>query len=550
MSSYPKEMAEYFFFQGEGSNAVDAGNNEGNLAKSIRDILGFKVAESLLSTLKKKITETRKQIAAQDHSGASTKLEKLIERDESNLAQRESALRDATDRIPSLEAELERVEDKLQRISNQDLQQLRRDEYAADQRMKSLRIEKANLHKRKYACIEQYGWSVFGREFADASLEFIDESQLKGRIPEPYNKTFIEDIISEKECICGAHLEPGSPGFKRIMLMLQKAANPQLVQRLSGIRAQIQDISTLCSVAGDSIENVVSQYDRNDQEMQELSLRLKNLDEQISAIPEDEIQKLQAMKNNLKRDLGNQQQMKGGAEVQITSLNNSIKFNTRKLKALATNSDLVTALNIRTEFLTELHTFLHDYLEKMENSIRMHVLTEVNNTLKKFSRHDFHIKVSKDDFRFFLKDKDDNNVGQGDGLNLLLNLTITASLINYAAERKNVNDAILNSATVAPLVIDAPFGVLDKKYRNVVVKQLPQHANQVIFFVSSSQWTPEMDSEVRGLIGSEYCLILEESAEQGEKIPDTVEIDEREYVTSRYGCDIDRTIVEEISVCH
>ena len=46
-SFLPKEMAEYFFFQGEGSNAVEAGNKGGNLAKSIRDVLGFKVAEEI-----------------------------------------------------------------------------------------------------------------------------------------------------------------------------------------------------------------------------------------------------------------------------------------------------------------------------------------------------------------------------------------------------------------------------------------------------------------------------------------------------------------------
>jgi len=391
-----------------------------------------------------------------------------------------------------------------------------------------------------------FGWAVFGSDFADASLDFIDESQLKGKLPEPYNKTFIEDILSESRCICGETLKVGSDGYKRITAMLEKASNPQLLQRLTGIRAQIQDINTLNSVVGESVSNIITQYDNCDEQIQQLKLKLKNLNEKISAIPEEEIGKLQKVKQKLKNDLTNQIGMRGGAAAQIELLEEEIKSNTKQLLALASNNNLITALSEKEKFVEKLKVFLSDYLSKTERKIRLHVLTEVNKTLEKFSRHDFHIKVSKEDFRFFLKDKNDNNVGQGDGLNLLLNLTITAALINFAAGRKNIKDPILNSATVAPLIIDAPFGVLDTKYRKVVINELPKHANQVIFLVSSSQWTEDMDSEIRNSINKEYCLILEESSPQNEKELDKITVNGNEIITSRYDCDKDRTLIEEI----
>ncbi|MCP4987628.1 MAG: AAA family ATPase [Colwellia sp.] len=544
-SILPKEMAEYFFFQGEGSNAVDTGNNQGNLAKSIRDILGFKVAESLLDTFKTNITKIRKEIASLDKSGESTRLNQEILDDENSLAQIERARDFANNKIPSLEKELSETEGKLSRINNQDLYRLRKEEDEAGKKLRNLKFKKTQIEKNKYEKISRYGWAVFGAEFAGTSLDFINESELKGRIPEPYNKTLIEDLLKATRCICKRELKIGSDEYKEIVSLLDKAANPRLMQRLGGIRAQIQSVDTLKNLAKEDISNIISQFDDIDEEIQKLKIRLKNLNDQILSIPEEEISKLQRIKKTLMQDLKNQATAKGGADVRIARLIEKIESNTRKLATLSSNSNVIRALEEKREFITSLQNFLSEYLSKMENGIRLHVLEEVNNTLDKFSRHDFNIKVSND-FRFYLKDKDNNNVGQGDGLNLLLNLTITAALISFAGKQRNVKDPILNSTTVAPLFIDAPFGVLDNKYRNVVVKELPKKVNQIVFLVSSSQWTEEMDDEIRPLINSEYCVILEESAPQKDKEVDKIFIQGKEIVMSRYGCEIDRTVIEEL----
>ena len=544
-SILPKEMAEYFFFQGEGSNAVDTGNNQGNLAQSIRDILGFRVAESLLDTFKTNLTKIRKDVASLDESGESTRLDKAILRDEALLLKAIKRRDYAINKIPLLEREFSETEEKLSKINNQDLIRLRKEEAEATRNLASLKLKKSKVEKEKYQNISKYGWAVFGAEFAGTSLDFINESELKGRIPEPYNKTLIEDLLKASRCICGRDLKSGSDEYKEIVSLLAKAANPGLMQRLGGIRAQIQSVETLKNLAKDDISNVISQFDDIDEDIQKTKVKLKALDEQIRLIPEEEITKLQRIKRTLMNDLKDQATAKGGADFRISRLEQSIQSNTKQLLSLSSNDNVIQALEEKRNFIESLQSFLSEYLMKMENGIRLHVLNEVNSTLDKFSRHDFRIKVSTD-FRFYLMDKDNNNVGQGDGLNLLLNLTITAALISFAGKQRNVRDPILNSTTVAPLFIDAPFGVLDNKYRNVVVNELPKKVNQIIFLVSSSQWTEEMDAQIRHLINSEYCVILEESAPQKDKEVDKITIQGKEIIMSRYGCDIDRTIIEEL----
>lgn len=544
-SILPKEMSEYFFFQGEGSNAVDSGNNQGNLAKSIRNILGFKVAENLLDSLASRQLSIRKKKAALDTSGESTKLELAIQKDERELEAKLKDMLSAEDRKPQLEHQIEETEEQLSKIQNKDLFRLKKEESEASRRLTTLKDKKNKLLRDKYSKIAKYGWAVFGSEFAKTSLDFIDESELKGRIPEPYNQQLIIDLLEATKCICGRSLEEGSDEYKNITSLLAKAANPKLLQRLRGINAQINAIQMTAKDAYQDISDSVSNYDDTDEQIQQLEHKLTNLHQQIISIPEKEISRLQTILRTLKTDRDNQVRKITALDIQITSLKRNIESNEKKKEQFTSNNDVITGLKERSNFIRLLQDFISEYLVKMEQGVRLHVLEEVNNTLERFSRHDFKIRVSNN-FEFLLLDKYDNKVGQGDGLNLLLNLTITTALINFAGKYKDVKDPILNTTTVAPLFIDAPFGVLDNKYRSVVVRELPKSVNQIIFLVSSSQWTEEMDAEIRDSINSEYCVILEESAEQKNKEVDKISIQGKEYILSRYGCDTDRTVIEKV----
>ena len=543
----PREMAEYFFFQGEGSNAVNVGNNGSNLAKSIRDILGFEVANKLITDLNSLSKSLRTKITELDTSGKAKDIRIRLEEVEKELdtAIENKESKKAT--LPEQNKAYNVVEEKLDQISNVNLTQLKQKERGLEQDLNSLKQRLKEANRKKFLNISQFGWSVFGADFATISQSFIDESELKGRLPEPYNETFIKDILNDKVCICGNDLIANKGAFERIAAMLNKAANPELMQRLSGIRSQIQDIKTLYDLAPSTIkenlENINVLYESIERKQKELT----EVEEQINLIPEKEIKSLQQQKVTLRSDIAKLNTSIGKLEEKIETLSIQKEQLTRQLKEAIPDSTALNRVELKKTFVDELIAVVNDHLHKTESNIRLHVLTEVNKSLDKFSRHDFKIMVEDKSFAFKLLDKENNIVSQGDGLNLLLNLTITSSLINFAAQRRNVKDPILSSATVAPLLIDAPFGVLDNKYRNVVVNELPKQTRQVIFLVSSSQWSAEMDKEIRNKIGKEYVLILEESSKQGEKEIDFLEIKGQKRAVSRYECDIDRTVVECVS---
>ena len=545
-SIIPSEMAEYFFFQGEGSSAIDDKNKSGTLGPAIKNILGFRVANSLSATLKLILADVRKQIASLDKSGQSSEIDRLMNIAEGDLARSEKKSKEIAQNLTECDENLKEVGAELDKIKNKDLARLRADEKRIEADLREAKSQRTNLKAQKIETIKIYGWAIFGADFADNSLDFIDESVISGKLPEPYNKEFITTILSKKTCICGACLEPGSKSFELVTTMLQSAANPSLQKRLLGINAQIHDIKSLSDLAPKRIKDLIEQTAFNDGRISGLQKDLSETSSQIKEIPEVAINKLHTKRDNLINDSRRYLREQGVTNKQIDDLTSSITAYDGQLSRLQGNSRMLEGLKIKKNFIDEMLTYINQHLESSEVNVRNNVLTEVNNILAKFSRHDYRIGITESNFKISLVDKDDSIVGQGDGLNLLLNLTITAALIKFAGARRNVKDPILSGATVAPLVIDAPFGVLDQSYRNVVVTNLPNYTNQLVFFVSSSQWSGEMDLAIKERLGKEYCLVMEESSVQGDKKLDEITIRGNKFVLSKYGQEKPRTSIMEI----
>src|SRR5690606_33405044 len=80
------------------------------------------------------------------------------------------------------------------------------------------------------------------------------------------------------------------------------------------------------------------------------------------------------------------------------------------------------------------------------------------------------------------------------------------AIAKYAKERRDKVVDILLPGTIAPLVVDSPFGHLDPVYRRGVAEFLPKLASQVILLVSTSQASDVVMEESGPRIGHEYLL--------------------------------------------
>lgn len=88
----------------------------------------------------------------------------------------------------------------------------------------------------------------------------------------------------------------------------------------------------------------------------------------------------------------------------------------------------------------------------------------------------------------------------------MISLSFIASLVSLAKERKQAKGSFFKGG-VFPIIMDSPFGALDREYREKIAEHIPQLADQVVIFASNSQWSKEVDEKCRPYIGKEYSLV-------------------------------------------
>jgi DNA sulfur modification protein DndD len=171
---------------------------------------------------------------------------------------------------------------------------------------------------------------------------------------------------------------------------------------------------------------------------------------------------------------------------------------------------------------------------------------EIRNILKKTARKVFTLSMS-DDYVINLTSINGQFLPKSSGENQLLGLAFTAALVKFAKLRKNARDYKLLPGTIAPLVLDSPFGQLDEAYRETTAQFIPEMARQVILLVSKSQGSPQLLTAMKDHIGREYMLVRHNRGSAGDRKQESRYLNGREYRTAIFDSEFDGTTVVEVA---
>ncbi|WP_169303036.1 AAA family ATPase [Thalassotalea mangrovi] len=548
-SVIPKDMAKYFFFQGEGIGKM-SGSKGGSVVKTaVREILGFTIAEKALEDIVSIKRTYQRSLSAADKSGLLSKLQNEIIALENAIERNTKQLEDYTKSIAMYEEKLAQVEEKLANSDSAVIKQIhsqRKSTEAQLIREKSL-LKTAQNEKRNL--VTEYATTVFGFELSNLALDFIDESEYKGTVPAPYNEQLVTDILKASTCICGSDIKPGTEAFSRIQDMLKQAADPMLESRVRKARAQLTSIKNDSSKAKKRFNNNIkaladaeSAISQLKNEIDELTVKIKGA-ESLEDIQSLESERMRA-RNNLIQD----ERASERTKIKIESDVKNLVLKKGELGRLDTFSSEMQKYQTLVECVEKVENILKSTLSNSEKDVEERLIVKVNNYLEQFVRQDYKAKLNPATFDIRLVDKNDHIVPESDGQALLLSLTFISSLIEISRERKNARGQILTPGAIAPFVVDAPFGDLDNKYKGHVAKAIPNSVEQVIFLLSSSHWEGAVESNIRDKVGAEYNMVLEETSENISKALDSITILDKEYETVRYGAQVDRTVLEKVGL--
>jgi DNA sulfur modification protein DndD len=540
----PESLSPFFFFAGEMiTDGLGAFKTNQNTTNAIRAVLGFTVAENAIADLSFILKRKNSELAALSKG--------------TDLGNISSTLIERTDRLELIETQLGEAtavfkiyDDRKKELSSI----LRNHETSSSLQQKRDRVEKSLLnaeeqHRRARRAwrqlISEQGHTVFWQPIAKAALSFIDDAVTKRRIPSPYDKTFVSDLLNDKVCVCGRELLPGTNAFKCVNGLINNATDEQTMRRALTVRGAGETITKLFDVTRRA-------FIQNREMLQAATETVETLEQERARIRELMLKHQEKNIASLEEEMARVDADLVKFKVKVARYSEDIETERTEIAELKKQRDRIQAASPQVEAVKRSINILSTLLEKVKIELERaeksgidQISEALNNVVGNSTRRKYIAEVSSDYTVSLYEGTDDKHKRQvtvlAGGERRLINLCFVSALVKVCRDRQNEISKLLVPGAVAPLIVDAPFGELDPKYQALAVATMRDQCDQLVLLLSETHRTKEVDDAVRRYIGKEWILVASKTSPAGKAADVDITIAGRVYRVFHYEQAADKT---------
>ena len=540
----PRDMASHFLFDGEHAEVFLGEDNRESIKSAVRNILGCSLIETAIEDLQVVSNQFRRQIPStaatkqiEELNNELDKLTNLIETTKKDIDELERKRNQTDEQIIDIDAKLRKT------VAAKELQMRRDDLHGQLSRAEKRQKENAD---EVYKWLGENGRFIVSKQITEEAFSFLDEKQHRGRIPSPYNEEFVRDVLEAKECICGAKLVPGSPESKKVASLLEKAANQVMRDRISKVRARLTNLKDERTKSLGRLTDAKRRLSEANSEHATAEAQLAEISEKLKSINFDDIADRERRRGELQEELREIDRKIGSLDTKVKGAERVKERTDHQITELAKQDKQTAIYGQRRNLCETIRAKLQIQLTKEEDKARDVLRVGIRGILETTTRKVLNLRMT-DDYVISLVNADDTALPKSSGENQLLGLAFTAMLVKFANVRKNAQDHRLLPGTIAPLVLDSPFGQLDKEYRVTTAKAIPKMARQVVLLVSKSQGSEDVLDAIKDHLGAEYLLVRHNTEPQGGRKQESRDFMGQEYKTAIFDAKFDGTEIVEIT---
>ncbi|GEM_PF-902161 len=541
-SVIPREMAPHFFFYGEATSRYTGASGAKKFGEAVKGILGSTVARMALDDLRKAWQDYNKQ-AADNTSSEAQAAEREIEKADERIAKLGEDLAKADDEIEAATSRIDRLNQELAGTKPAKEAQARR--ARLESQLASKEAEKAKAVQRSQSWMHTYITSVLADELVAEAGAVIQAEDTRGKLPAPFDKKLVNEILEDHKCICGRPIVDGSAEHECIKALLESAGDQAVMSR---VMTTSQALGRLEQRA----ERAWSDHERNNDDLRKVEGEIQRLDADLTEISKElaansvsDIAEKEAARERAKAQRKQAFDRKADVQASITGFERQKAESERTRDELIKKSAAAKRFVKRAQLSAALMARLEGRLSTEEEAARAAIEAEIDQIVQKFMRKPATVKLDRH-YQLKLFDENGTEVAKSTGENQLLGLAFTGAIAKYAKERQDDVDDILLPGTVAPLVVDSPFGHLDPLYRRGVAEFLPNLASQVILLLSTSQASDAVMTTLAEKIGQEYLLTRHNQEDGAGKQAESIEIRGSTYDLTTYNSEIEGTRITEV----
>lgn len=542
-SVIPREMAKHFFFDGEAAEAFSAERNYKEVGKAIRNILGCTLTERAIDDLKVARKYYNDQFSSVANDSDLENLDKQLAHQDSELEgmrKKEEQLRTAID---TYQDQRDEIVQRLRDMEAAKELQLRRDDMnnrltETQQRMNSLEADKVKW-------LGKNAIRLVSRTLADQTINFVDEEELRGRIPSPYNEDFVKGLLTKEICICHRELKPQSDEWKAVASLLDDAANAEMLGRYVRARTRIASLSEDITSAIDELILLQNNIGILKDKEKKLEQDIGEISQKIKDLPIEEIRERERKREEINKRILEKQAELTRLQIDIESAARVLEQLKEERGKAAQNNKRAQRLLRRVDLAEKSADLLNELLRRYEGDARAWIQDQVNRILERVAHKDFTCQFGSS-FSLELLLANGEPAPKSGGENQLLSLMFIAALVKFAKSRINSNEFLLKPGTVAPLVLDAPLGQLDQSYQAATAEHIPKLAEQVVLLLSSSQGDQRILDALEPYVGAEYVIVFENRGDRGKRPEQRRSYRGKDFIISAFNCDRDQARIERI----
>ena len=476
-------LREYFLFDGEKIERLTRASREqrSEISKGVRKLLDI----DTLDTAQRATGRLRRYLDTEVETRATGERARVIKQ-----------LRENEERSAELEARADVIDDELERAGQEkkhvdaELEKIReiRDLLSIRTNMeKKERDLEAQVNDLLQDMKNRTGKTalLLVRKTADKVFRHIDKRKQKHEIPSEIRRDLIDRIISEKRCICGTSIEPGTDQHRNILLwrnrttdVLTEDSMLSLWRDLSCVRSHYEDIRV-------AVETVLQKYAVVKNELQVTRRKLEELRDKIGSSERADAANLEKHRQRIQRKIIKMEEEQSQAREELIVLQDERESLKQQRKEIEKEQGIRDEMSKRAALAAATSDALKCIHEEFTGETRDLIGTSATRYFrellddegKKILRDvvvdsDYSIQVYDRWRKPFLA-----NISAGQ--RQIMSIAFIAALAGAAAG---------TDVLEMPLFMDTPFGRLSREPRRNLLEKVPGWCTQWVLLATDTEF--------------------------------------------------------------
>ncbi|MGW0477522.1 AAA family ATPase [Streptomyces coeruleorubidus] len=543
----PKGLRQFFFFNGERMEKMFSGddNNE-EVKKAIKTLLNLEAIERAIEDLPKAARKLAREIDSKGDSRLK-QLTDLKEDLEARLkAEEEEMLRRSAD-ISAFQQEIEAIGRALRQ--NEQAEPLQKERERLTRRINQERERLADHKGRKRELLSKRGFLALTGGLDDKVIELANQMRERRQLPAGIQRSFIEDILEERLCMCGRSVEKGTAEYDELDKRKYNAGLEDVQHRWMHVSGEMRSMNDKRQELLDQLTLNASDIQQADDAISQLEAERSEVDRQLEGVNIQDVQRLVERRKEYSDKETEARVAHREAENRVASLRLELEGVARQYKKAEAKNEESRRIQTQVNLVDSVRDALIEILAIKTEEVRDQLDKKVKEVFSRIFIKSY-IPELNDSFELDLRTPSGVAI-RSTGENQILGLSFVGAVSEVArninARKNHTDEAALESSGsgVYPVVMDAPFGSLDLTYQEEISRALPALTSQIIALLSQSQARGNVMENLQQAANRMYVLRSYTPNRSADE--ETIMINNRAVPYVSYG-DFEHTVLEKVTV--